>query len=127
MERGLDKDLASEVARQLMEHDALGAHARDELGLSEPQKARPIQAAVASAASFSVGAALPVLLAAVVPMNYMIIIVAIASLLFLGTLGAVAARAGGSSMLTGTVRVTFWGALAMLVTAIVGHFFGAVV
>ncbi|MGD8560496.1 MAG: VIT family protein [Gammaproteobacteria bacterium] len=127
MERGLDKDLASEVARQLMEHDALGAHARDELGLSEPQKARPIQAAVASAASFSVGAALPVLLAAVVPMNYMIIIVAIASLLFLGTLGAVAARAGGSSMLIGTVRVTFWGALAMLVTAIVGHFFGAVV
>lgn len=127
IDRGLDTELAERVAEQLMAHDALGAHARDELGLSETQRARPIQAALASAASFAVGALLPVLLVAIAPMDTMIVFVAVSSLVFLGILGAIAAKAGGASLLTGAVRVTFWGALAMAATAAIGHIFGAVV
>lgn len=127
IERGLDDELAERVAGQLMAHDALGAHARDELGLSETQRARPIQAALASAASFAVGALLPVLLVAIAPMDTMIVFVAVSSLVFLGVLGAIAAKAGGASLLTGAFRVTFWGALAMAATAAIGRIFGAVV
>jgi len=127
IERGLDDELAERVAEQLMAHDALGAHARDELGLSETQRARPIQAALASAASFAVGALLPVLLVAIAPMATMIVFVAVSSLVFLGVLGAIAAKAGGASLLTGAFRVTFWGALAMAATAAIGRIFGAVV
>ncbi len=125
--RGLAPDLAHQVATQLMAHDALGAHARDELGISEAFSARPIQAALASAASFAVGAALPLLVAGVVPYGGMIPWMAGTSLFFLALLGAVAARAGGASVLTGAWRVTFWGALAMVITAGVGTLFGAVV
>lgn len=127
VDRGLDKELALSVAEQLMAHDALGAHARDELGLFEIHKARPIQAALASAATFTAGAALPVLLVAVVPINSMIVVVAGSSLVFLGILGLIAAKAGGASLMTGAVRVIFWGALAMTTTAVIGHIFGAVV
>jgi vacuolar iron transporter family protein len=127
IDRGLDTELAERVAEQLMAHDALGAHARDELGLSETQRARPIQAALASASSFAVGALLPVLLVAIAPMETMIVFVAVSSLVFLGILGAIAAKAGGASLLTGAFRVTFWGALAMAATAAIGHIFGAVV
>ena len=126
-ERGLDKELAARVAEQLMAHDALGAHARDELGLSETTMARPIQAALASAGSFGVGAALPVLLVVFTPIGAMIPVVAVSSLVFLAILGAIAARAGGASMLTGAVRVTFWSALAMAATALIGHLVGGVV
>jgi VIT1/CCC1 family predicted Fe2+/Mn2+ transporter len=152
--RGLDPALAQQVANQLMAHDALGAHARDELGISEPMKARPIQAAVASAASFSVGAALPLLVTILEPRfqsalaelgrytagagaplpsalladeGPLLIAVSGASLLFLALLGALAARAGGAAMGPGALRVTFWGALAMGVTAGVGALFGTVV
>jgi len=124
IERGLDKELAGRVAEQLMAHDALGAHARDELGLSEMTMARPIQAALASAASFAAGALLPVLLVIFTPIGGMIPIVAISSLAFLAILGAVAARAGGASMLTGALRVTFWSALAMAATALIGKLVG---
>ena len=110
-----------------MAHDALGAHARDELGLSETTMARPIQAALASAASFAVGALLPVLLVIFTPIGSMIPIVAVSSLVFLAILGAIAARAGGASMLTGAVRVTFWSALAMGATALIGNLVGHVV
>jgi len=127
IDRGLDTELAERVAQQLMAHDALGAHARDELGLSETQRARPIQAAFASASSFAVGALLPVLLVAIAPMDAMIVFVAVSSLVFLGLLGAIAAKAGGASLPTGVFRVTFWGALAMAATAVIGHIFGAVV
>jgi vacuolar iron transporter family protein len=125
--RGLERELAKRVAVQLMAHDALGAHARDELGLSETTMARPIQAASASAASFAAGAALPVLLVAVAPVGIMIAVVAASSLVFLGLLGSIAAKAGGASALTGSIRVTFWGALAMAATAAIGHLFGATV
>ena len=125
--RGLDLDLARRVANQLMAHDALGAHARDELGISAPLSAQPVQAALASAASFAVGAALPILLAAMVPVARVIPSVAGASLVFLAGLGALAARTGGAPALTAAVRVTFWGALAMALTAGVGALFGAVV
>lgn len=125
--RGLDLDLARRVADQLMTHDALGAHARDELGISAPLSAQPVQAALASAASFAVGAALPLLLAAMVPVARVIPSVAGASLVFLAGLGALAARTGGAPALTAAVRVTFWGALAMALTAGVGALFGAVV
>lgn len=125
--RGLDKELAARVAEQLMAHDALGAHARDELGLSETTMARPIQAALASAASFAAGAALPVLLVTFTPIGGMIPVVAVSSLVFLAILGAIAARAGGASMLTGAVRVTFWSALAMAATALIGNLVGGVV
>jgi len=125
--RGLDPDLAQQVAQQLMAHDALGAHARDELGISAALSARPVQAALASAASFAIGAALPLAVTAVVPVGILIPWVAGTSLVFLAMLGAGAARAGGASALIGAWRVTFWGALAMAITAGVGTLFGAVV
>jgi len=123
--RGLDPNLAKQVADQLMAHDALGAHSRDELGISERFRSRPIQAALASAASFAVGAALPLLVAALVPGAILIPVVSCASLVFLALLGAVAARAGGARMAVGAMRVTFWGALAMAITAGAGALFGA--
>jgi VIT1/CCC1 family predicted Fe2+/Mn2+ transporter len=122
--RGLDAALASKVAEQLMAHDALGAHARDELGITEALRARPIQAAVSSAASFAVGAAMPLLVTITVPEGALIYLVAASSLVFLALLGGIAARVGGASLLAGAWRVTFWGALAMAVTAGVGSFFG---
>ena len=125
--RGLDPALAGQVATQLMAHDALGAHARDELGISESLMARPIQAAFASAGSFASGAALPLLVAVAVPADRLIAIVAGTSLLFLAGLGMLAARAGGANMLRGAARVTFWSALAMGVTMGVGALFGTAV
>jgi vacuolar iron transporter family protein len=122
--RGLDGDLAAKVATQLMEHDALGAHARDELGISETLSARPVQAALASAGTFAVGAALPLLVAVLFPVSMVMWAVAFGSLLFLALLGAVAARVGGAPVLLATWRVTFWGALAMALTAGVGTLFG---
>lgn len=127
IDRGLDSALAAQVAEQLMAHDALGAHARDELGLTEIHTARPIQAAMASAGTFAVGAALPLLLTWLSPSSLLIPLVAIGSLLFLALLGALAARVGGANMLVGAGRVTLWGALAMAATALVGALFGAVV
>ena len=124
--RGLDPQLAKQVAEQLMARDALGAHARDEIGISEAFSAQPIQAALASAASFAVGAALPLAVATFVSLQSLIPSVAVASLVFLAVLGVVAARAGGADEITGAVRVTFWGALAMAVTAAVGTLFGTV-
>jgi VIT1/CCC1 family predicted Fe2+/Mn2+ transporter len=125
--RGLQSDLAQEVAKQLMAHDALGAHARDELGISELLAARPLQAAWFSAASFAVGAVLPLAVTALSPEAALISMVSMTSLAFLATLGAVAARVGGASPLLGAWRVTFWGALAMAITAGVGALFGTVV
>jgi VIT1/CCC1 family predicted Fe2+/Mn2+ transporter len=122
--RGLEPALAKEVAKQLMARDAIGAHARDELGMSEKSRARPLQAALASAASFAVGAALPLLVAALAPHSIVIPLVSGASLAFLAILGAVAARAAGAPMAPGAARVAFWGALAMAVTAGVGFLFG---
>lgn len=122
--RGLEADLAQQVAEQLMAHDALGAHARDELGISEAISARPVQAALASAASFAVGALLPLAVTALAPEAVLVPLVSGTSLAFLALLGAVAARVGGASALTGAWRVTFWGALAMAVTAGVGALFG---
>jgi len=122
--RGLDPELAKQVARQLMAHDALGAHARDELGISASFTARPIQAALASAASFLAGAALPLAVTAIAPVAGLIPLVSGSSLLFLALLGGLAARAGGAGVLLGAIRVTFWGALAMAVTASVGALFG---
>jgi vacuolar iron transporter family protein len=124
--RGLKPALAKEVAEQLMAHDALGAHARDELGISEALRARPIQAALASAGSFAVGAALPLLVTVMAPAAVLIPLVAGTSLLFLALLGGLAARAGGAGVIVGAMRVTFWGALAMVVTAGVGALFGTV-
>ena len=125
--RGLDPALALQVATQLTAHDALGAHARDELGISAAMSARPIQAAVASAASFAVGGLLPIAVTLVSPTNLLIPIVAVTSLVFLALLGGGAARAGGAGVVTGATRVTFWGALAMAVTAAIGALFGGVV
>ena len=125
--RGLEPGLAKQVAEQLMSHDALGAHARDELGISETLTARPIQAALASAASFAVGAVLPLAVVALVTGASLIAWIAGTSLLFLALLGAVAARVGGAGVLLGAWRVTFWGALAMAITAGVGALFGTVV
>ena len=122
--RGLDRALAKKVADQLMAHDALGAHARDELGINAAFSARPIQAALASGASFSVGASMPLLVTAVAPVAGLIPLVAGTSLLFLALLGGLAARVGGASVRLGAVRVTFWGALAMATTAGVGALFG---
>jgi VIT1/CCC1 family predicted Fe2+/Mn2+ transporter len=124
--RGLLPALADEVARQLMAHDALGAHARDELGMSDTTAARPLQAAWASAASFSVGAALPMAVVAVAPAAALIAGVAVSAVLFLAVLGAFSARAGGAPMVAGSWRVALWGALAMAVTAAAGWLFGAV-
>lgn len=125
--RGLDPDLAREVAKQLMAKDALGAHARDELGISEITTARPVQAALTSAATFAVGAALPLLAAIVTPVHLLVPVVSAASLAFLALLGAIGARAGGANVLRATARVAFWGALAMALTAAIGKIFGTVV
>jgi len=125
--RGLTVELAGEVASQLMKHDALGAHVRDELGISSTFTARPVQAALASATSFALGAALPLSIVAVVPAQDLTLWVATTALIFLALLGAVAARAGGAGILAGAWRVTFWGALAMAITAGAGALFGAVV
>jgi VIT1/CCC1 family predicted Fe2+/Mn2+ transporter len=124
--RGLDPSLAKQVAEQLMAHDALGAHARDELGISEALRARPMQASLASAASFAVGAAMPLLITAAAPMARLIPLVSVSSLVLLALLGGLAARAGGAGVTLGAIRVTFWGALAMAVTAGVGALFGTV-
>ncbi len=124
--RGLEPSLAQQVADQLMARDALGAHARDELGLSETHTARPIQAALASAATFAAGAALPLLAVLASRPSLMIPFVAGSSLVFLGLMGALAARVGGANILAGAGRVTFWGALAMAITAGVGALFGSV-
>ncbi|WP_293604323.1 VIT1/CCC1 transporter family protein [Polaromonas sp. UBA4122] len=125
--RGLKPGLAQQVAEQLMAHDAIGAHARDELGISETLSARPVQAALASAASFAVGAVLPLAVTALAPAQGLIPWVSGTSLVFLAMLGVVAARVGGAGVLAGAWRVTFWGALAMAITAAVGALFGAVV
>jgi vacuolar iron transporter family protein len=127
VQRGLDRELATQVAGQLMRHDALGAHARDELGISETLSARPVQAALASAASFAVGAAMPLAVVALAPPAALMAGVSVASLVFLALLGALAARAGGASAIAGAWRVSFWGALAMAATAGVGAAFGTVV
>ena len=127
VERGVDQRLARQVAQQLMAKDALGAHARDELGMSEITTARPVQAALTSAAMFSTGAAMPLLMAAISPANVLIPIVSAASLGFLALLGAIGARAGGANVLRATVRVTFWGALALAITAGIGKVFGTIV
>ena len=125
--RGLDAALAKQVAQQLMAHDALGAHALDELGISETSRARPIQAALASAASFAVGALMPLMVTAASPVAALIPLVSVSSLALLALLGALSARAGGARVMVGTLRVTFWGGLAMAVTAAIGWLFGAVV
>ena len=126
MGRGLSQELASRVANELMAHDALGAHARDELGITEHSVARPLQAAWTSAASFAVGAALPLVIAALVPVATALYAVPAAALVCLAALGAAAARMGGAPVLAAALRVTFWGALAMAVTAAVGAVFGTV-
>ena len=118
--RGLDPALAKRVAQELMAYDALGSHARDELGITTTLTARPVQAALASAASFTAGAALPLLVAALFPGDLLILLVSLTSLVFLALLGALAARVGGAGVMAGALRVTFWGALAMAVTSGVG-------
>ena len=125
--RGLTQELATQVAQQLMAHDALGAHSRDELGVSETVSARPVQAGLTSAATFAVGAALPLLTALVSPVPHLVLVVAATSLVFLVALGALSARTGGAPVLKASLRVAFWGALAMGITAIVGRLFGTVV
>jgi VIT1/CCC1 family predicted Fe2+/Mn2+ transporter len=127
VKRGLEPALAEQVAVQLMAHDALGAHARDELGISAALKARPVQAALASAGSFSAGAALPLAVVAVAPAALIGVAVAGSSLVFLAGLGTLAARTGGAPVIASAWRVTFWGALAMALTAGVGAMFGAAV
>ncbi len=124
VKRGLQPELARQVAEQLTAHDALAAHARDELGISETLAPRPILAAVTSATSFTAGALLPLLLVVLFPASRLVLWISVASLILLAALGALAARAGGASMLRGAVRVTFWGALALAVTASVGTVFG---
>ena len=125
--RGLEPTLAEQVAQQLTAHDALGAHARDELGISETFRARPIQAAFASAGSFAIGAVLPLLIAAIIPVTSLMPVVSGSSLVFLALLGGLAAHAGGARVPMGAFRVTFWGAIAMAITAIIGALFGTVV
>jgi VIT1/CCC1 family predicted Fe2+/Mn2+ transporter len=127
VKRGLDPSLAKQVAEQLMAHDALGAHSRDELGISENLSARPVQAALASAGAFAVGAVMPILIVAVVPESGLVMIVSIVSLVLLAALGVLAARVGGAPVIQSAARVTFWGALAMGLTAAVGALFGTVV
>jgi VIT1/CCC1 family predicted Fe2+/Mn2+ transporter len=126
-ERGVEHGLARQVAEQLMAKDALGAHARDELGISEFTTARPIQAALTSAATFAVGAAMPLAMVLLTPRTFLVAGVSIASLIFLALLGAIGARAGGANVARATLRVTFWGALAMALTAGIGAIFGTVV
>ncbi|MDB5829294.1 MAG: hypothetical protein JWQ73_3514 [Variovorax sp.] len=125
--RGLDRPLAAEVARQLMAHDALGAHARDELGISTTPSVRPVQTALASAASFSVGAALPLLVAWLASPAALIVLVVLASLVFSALLGVVSARAGGAPVLAAAWRITFWAGLAMAITFGVGSLFGVAI
>ena len=125
--RGLDPALAKQVAQQLMAHDALGAHASDELGISKKLRPRPIQAALSSAGSFALGALMPLLVTAIAPVKGLIPIVSVFSLALLALLGGLAARAGGAGVMVGALRVTFWGGLAMAVTAAIGWLFGAVV
>ncbi len=127
VKRGVDRDLARQVARQLMTKDALSAHAHDELGISEITTARPVQAALTSAVSFSVGAAMPLLMVVVSPTGTLVLIVSAASLGFLAFLGAIGARVGGANVLRGTFRVIFWGALAMALTSGIGKLLGTVV
>ena len=127
VKRGLDPDLARAVAQQLMARDALATHAREELGLSDELAAKPLQAAMASAATFAIGAALPLLGVVVSPTNLVVIVVSGASLICLAALGAIAARAGGANATVGAARVAFWGALAMATTAAVGRLFGTAV
>jgi VIT1/CCC1 family predicted Fe2+/Mn2+ transporter len=127
VKRGVDQGLARQVAQQLMAKDALGAHARDELGITEITTARPVQAALTSAASFSVGAAMPLLMVVISPTGALVPIVFAASLSFLALLGAIGAKAGGATILRATARVTFWGALAMALTAGIGKLFGTVI
>ena len=127
VQRGLEPALAAEVATQLMSHDAIGAHARDELGISEVLTARPAQAALASAATFAVGALLPLVIVLLFPVTALVWAVSVGSLLFLAVLGSLSARAGGASAATASVRVTLWGALAMAATAGVGALFGIAV
>ncbi|MEO7013696.1 MAG: VIT family protein [Dokdonella sp.] len=126
VKRGLDTELAMQVAEQLTAHDALGAHARDELGITHELRARPLLAALTSAAAFSVGAALPLLSAVIAPTGQLVPAIMLSSLVFLAALGAIAARTGGAPMFRGALRVVFWSALAMGVTAAVGHWFGGV-
>jgi vacuolar iron transporter family protein len=125
LERGLERALARQVAEQLMAHDPLTAHARDELGITSALRARPVQAAWASASSFAAGAALPLIALGLAPASAMAPVVALTTLVLLAVLGAIGARAGGAKMLTGAARVLFWGALAMGLTAAVGSLFGA--
>ncbi len=125
-DRGLDPELAKQVAEQLMAHDALGAHSRDEIGISESSSAQPVLAAFSSAGTFTVGAALPLLVAWIIPLTQLLPVVAMSSLVFLAILGGLAAKAGGASIAIGAFRVTFWGALAMALTAGVGTLFGVV-
>lgn len=127
IKRGVEPKLALQVADQLMAKDALGAHARDELGISEVTTARPIQAALTSAATFSVGAAMPLAMVLVSPAAWLAATVSVASLLFLAALGAIGAKAGGANVLRATVRVTFWGALAMALTAGIGAVVGTAI
>ena len=127
IQRGLDPSLARQIAQQLMAKDALTTHAREELGISEITAARPIQAALTSAATFSVGAAMPLLMVVVSPPRMLVPFVSVASLGFLALLGAIGAKAGGANVMRATTRVTFWGALAMAITAGIGKLFGAVV
>ena len=126
VQRGMTPQLAGEVAAQLMAHNALETHARDEIGIIEGAKARPIQAAIASAGTFTIGAALPLLTAWIVPLSHVIAAVAILSIVFLAALGGVAASAGGAPIVKASVRVCFWGALAMALTAGVGRLFGVI-
>jgi vacuolar iron transporter family protein len=126
VQRGMTPQLAGEVAAQLMAHNALETHARDEIGIIEGAKARPIQAAIASAGTFTIGAALPLLTAWIVPPSHVIAAVAILSIVFLAALGGVAASAGGAPIVKASVRVCFWGALAMALTAGVGRLFGVI-
>jgi VIT1/CCC1 family predicted Fe2+/Mn2+ transporter len=125
--RGLDPTLAKQVAQQLMAHDALGAHARDELGISKKLRPRPIQAALSSAGGFALGALMPLLVTAIAPVQGLIPLVSVSSLALLALLGGLAARAGGAGVTIGAIRVTFWGGLAMATTAGIGWLFGAVV
>ena len=127
VDRGVEPSLARQVAQQLMAKDALGAHARDELGISEITTARPIQAALTSAATFAMGAAMPLLVVIIAPLNLLVPLVSVTSLIFLAVLGAVGAQAGGARVVRATVRVTFWGALAMAITAGIGNLFGTVI
>lgn len=124
IKRGLDEKLASEVSTQLMRHDALGAHLRDELGITEALTAKPLQAAIASAATFAIGAALPILALIVLPPSILIAGIAISTLVLLSVLGFVAAKTGGAPVMKSVLRVTFWGALAMAATTVIGSFFG---